>query len=173
MDFITVSQYADMHGLSERTVRSWCNAGKMQGGFTVTVMDTDGATMGIKTTKPQTITRSNLLKMPALTYEGTAPAPEHQYVDLGLPSGLKWATCNVGATVPEEYGDYFAWGETQPYYSSQDPLTWKSDKTGFYWSSSLTTGYPLNAWRVYFDSDDVYRDDSNRSFGHSVRPVTE
>lgn len=33
MDFITVSQYADMHGLSERTVRSWCNAGKMQGAF--------------------------------------------------------------------------------------------------------------------------------------------
>ena len=37
----------------------------------------------------------------------------HGYVDLGLPSGLKWATCNVGANAPEEYGDYFAWGETQ------------------------------------------------------------
>ena len=36
------------------------------------------------------------------------------YVDLGLPSGLLWATCNVGANAPEEYGDYFAWGETQP-----------------------------------------------------------
>ncbi|MBQ5856945.1 MAG: hypothetical protein IIW55_06510 [Bacteroidales bacterium] len=36
----------------------------------------------------------------------------HEYVDLGLPSGLKWATCNVGANAPEEYGDYFAWGET-------------------------------------------------------------
>ena len=38
----------------------------------------------------------------------------HEYVDLGLPSGLLWATCNVGASSPEEYGDYFAWGETQP-----------------------------------------------------------
>ncbi len=38
----------------------------------------------------------------------------HEYVDLGLPSGLLWATCNVGATAPEEYGDYFAWGETEP-----------------------------------------------------------
>lgn len=37
----------------------------------------------------------------------------HEYVDLGLPSGLKWATCNVGANKPEEYGDYFAWGETE------------------------------------------------------------
>ena len=38
----------------------------------------------------------------------------HEYVDLGLPSGLKWATCNVGATTPEEYGNYYAWGETKP-----------------------------------------------------------
>ena len=38
----------------------------------------------------------------------------HAYVDLGLPSGTRWATCNVGATSPEEYGDYFAWGETTP-----------------------------------------------------------
>ena len=36
----------------------------------------------------------------------------HEYVDLGL--SVKWATCNVGATKPEDYGDYFAWGETQP-----------------------------------------------------------
>ena len=38
----------------------------------------------------------------------------HAYVDLGLPSGLLWATCNVGADTPEDYGYYFAWGETQP-----------------------------------------------------------
>ncbi len=37
----------------------------------------------------------------------------HEYVDLGLTSGLKWATCNVGANSPEEYGDYYAWGETE------------------------------------------------------------
>ena len=60
----------------------------------------------------------------------------HEYVDLGLPSGLKWATCNVGATKPEEYGDYFAWGDTVPYYSSQDPLTWKKGKSaGYDWST--------------------------------------
>ncbi|MBR5964152.1 MAG: hypothetical protein IK000_08390 [Bacteroidaceae bacterium] len=38
----------------------------------------------------------------------------HKYVDLGLPSGTLWATCNIGASTPEEYGDYFAWGETEP-----------------------------------------------------------
>lgn len=35
----------------------------------------------------------------------------YTWVDLGLPSGTRWATCNVGATQPEEYGDYIAWGE--------------------------------------------------------------
>ena len=58
----------------------------------------------------------------------------HEYVDLGLPSGTLWATCNVGATTPEDMGDYFAWGETAPkqiydmdnykwYDSSSDKLT--------------------------------------------------
>ena len=37
-----------------------------------------------------------------------------EWVDLGLPSGLLWAECNLGAAKPEEYGDYYAWGETAP-----------------------------------------------------------
>lgn len=44
-----------------------------------------------------------------------APAPaDVQAVDLGLPSGIKWASCNVGATTPEGYGNYYAWGEVLP-----------------------------------------------------------
>ena len=46
-------------------------------------------------------------------YEEENTINGHEYVDLGLPSGLLWATCNVGANSPEEYGDYFAWGETE------------------------------------------------------------
>ena len=43
------------------------------------------------------------------------PDPDtHEWVDLGLPSGTLWATCNIGANAPEEYGYYFAWGETEP-----------------------------------------------------------
>lgn len=42
------------------------------------------------------------------------PEPQGDWVDLGLPSGLLWATRNVGASSPEDYGDYFAWAETQP-----------------------------------------------------------
>lgn len=36
----------------------------------------------------------------------------HEYVDLGLPSGVKWATCNVGASNPGDCGDYYTWGAT-------------------------------------------------------------
>lgn len=199
------------------------------------------------------------------TYNGYA------YVDLGLPSGLLWATCNVGADNPGDYGDYFAWGETQPkgYYdwstyqyangtSWEDPqltrycnysnygyngftddlttllpeddaatANWGSGwrmptkaeweellgnttvtlasqngvngrlfsasngnslflpaagyryygdlyyagGCGYYWSSSLATGYPRNAWLLGFNSGDYGMGSIVRSDGRSVRPV--
>ena len=184
----------------------------------------------------------------------------HEWVDLGLPSGLLWATCNIGADKPEAYGDYFAWGETTPqadnaydwnsykYHdgnkmtkytetdgletleSSDDAATanwggaWRMptkaemqelmDNTtcewtvqngvngllftssngntiflpaaggrydsgiflvgsnGYYWSASLYTDYPGNAWYFNFDSEDfdIYAKDA-RFNGFSVRPV--
>lgn len=82
----------------------------------------------------------------ATTYDGvftatcfvvvSDPTPTGVAVDLGLPSGLKWASCNVGANAVWEYGDYYAWGETEPYYSSKNPLTWKEGKSdGYNWVS--------------------------------------
>ena len=59
---------------------------------------------------------------------GQAPA-NAEAVDLGLPSGTKWANMNVGATAPEEYGLYFAWGETQGYTSDT------SDGHSFNWAN--------------------------------------
>ena len=47
-----------------------------------------------------------------LVHDTIVPRPEPEYMDLGL--SVKWATFNVGATSPEDYGDYFAWGETEP-----------------------------------------------------------
>lgn len=51
---------------------------------------------------------------------------EYEYVDLGLPSGLKWATHNIGATSPNEYGNYYAWGEvlTKDEYTESNSLTY-------------------------------------------------
>ena len=70
-----------------------------------------------------------------------APAiqPNGDYpVDLGV--SVRWATCNVGATTPEEYGDYYAWGDTATYYkpgyAQEHPQAhWKEGKTGYNWSS--------------------------------------
>ena len=54
----------------------------------------------------------------------------HQAIDLGLPSGTKWASCNVGANKPEEYGDYYAWGETTTKieYTKDNYLYYKNGK---------------------------------------------
>ena len=192
----------------------------------------------------------------------------HEWVDLGLPSGLKWATCNVGATKPEEYGDYFAWGEVEPKeyydwstykwcngsyntltkyctdsyygivdnkttlelsddaanynwgggwrmptYEEQDELRnncsweWTTQNGvngytvtgpngnsiflpaagyrsvssldyvggyGYYWSTSLITISPFNAYHLYFNSGIVDWDDGSlRYYGFSVRPVCQ
>ena len=64
----------------------------------------------------------------------------YEWVDLGLPSGLKWAAWNVGATKPEEYGLYFAWGETQGYEGITDEkqFSWEDYKLCGGSSSTLT-----------------------------------
>lgn len=68
------------------------------------------------------------------------------YVDLGLPSGTLWATCNVGASVPEEYGDYFAWGET-------------STKAKYNWSNYkyCKNGYSRDLTKYCDNPEDGYR----------------
>ena len=81
----------------------------MSGGFTIDIYNTVGGTQQIKSTRSQTITRSALLAMPTVAVS-CSPSP-YECVDLGL--SVKWATFNVGATVPEESGDYFAWGELE------------------------------------------------------------
>ena len=58
----------------------------------------------------------NVIKVDSISMvapnENVDPYNGHEYVDLGL--SVKWATCNVGANSPEDYGAYFAWGETNP-----------------------------------------------------------
>lgn len=108
----------------------------MTGGFTVVVTDIEGKKMLIKTTNTQTISRSAILKMPAVVYQGVFSGSGHDYVDLGLPSGTLWATCNIGATKPEGYGSYFAWGETE-------------SKSSYCWSSYILcdgSRYSLNKY---------------------------
>lgn len=194
----------------------------------------------------------------------------HYCVDLGLPSGTLWATCNMGASKPESFGNYYAWGETSTkgsyywntyqhangyveltrycrksdygYNGFTDNLTmllpvddpavawgsgWRTPSkiqwdellvnttqkwttrngvkgmlftsrkngqtiflpaadyregsetrdaefAGFYWSRSLYTGKPDNAWSLYFfSSDDCSTGYFDRIYGLSVRPIRE
>lgn len=61
-----------------------------------------------------------------LSAQSSGTANGHQYVDLGLPSGILWATSNVGADSMTDCGDYFAWGETSPKssYTKENSLTY-------------------------------------------------
>ncbi len=89
---------------------------------------TDGNGMGAFTSQLTNLTHSTTyyIRAYATNSEGTSYGEQkyfstlsdgmingHQYVDLGLSSGLKWATCNIGADSPEDYGNYYAWGETE------------------------------------------------------------
>ena len=74
------------------------------------------------------------------------------YVDMGL--SVKWATCNVGATTPFESGDYFDWGETEPYYESLDPLKWKADiHYDYYWDCYKWCNGSVNTMTKYNAED--------------------
>ncbi|MBO4551368.1 MAG: hypothetical protein J5733_11615, partial [Bacteroidaceae bacterium] len=69
--------------------------------------------------------------------------PEH--VDLDLPSHTLWATCNVGAEYPEEYGDYFAWGETSP-KADYSPYTYAYCADGSRYLYNLTKYCTWETW---------------------------
>ena len=71
----------------------------------------------------------------------TCPDDHHPHlIDLGLPSGTLWACCNVGSTTPEEYGGYYAWGETE----TKDNYSWSTYK----WCE----GRPLSINKYCYDS---------------------
>ncbi|MDY4512785.1 MAG: hypothetical protein SPE10_04975, partial [Paludibacteraceae bacterium] len=104
----------------------------------------------------------------------------HEWVDLGLPSGLKWATCNVGATKPEEYGNYFAWGETEP-NTTYDWNTYKWatatwDATDEFWDLATLTKYNTDSDYSTVDNKTVLElaDDAARAnWGGAWRMPTD
>lgn len=95
-------------------------------GFTVLVTLSDGRTFQKSIDNKLTITRNGTSTAEALEVTPTGNPVTPQAVDLGL--SVKWAPYNVGATRPEQYGDYFAWGETRPKaIYSWDNYKWLQD----------------------------------------------
>ena len=79
------------------------------------------------------------------------PTVPDEYIDLGLPSGVKWATCNLGASTPEEYGDYYAWGETET-------------KTSFTWTNySFLNGSDYNGPYTKYVTKSTYGNVDNKT----------
>lgn len=91
-------------------------------------------------------------------------AQAQDYVDLGLPSGTKWATCNLGASKPSDYGDYYAWGETEP----KTKYTWANYKwmqtgqtdwkyiTKYTFADGKTEGIWYKTEGIWYDSDGTF-----------------
>ena len=122
--------------------------------------------------------------------DATTDEPEslYEFVDLGLPSGTLWATCNIGATKPEEYGFYFQWGDTQGYeiklgdmfnaewggYNINEtlPKAKRFDEATYKWFNSETNNYIK-----YNDIDNLFNleelDDAAKTAYSKMRMPTE
>ena len=97
----------------------------------------------------------------------------HEWVDLGL--SVKWATCNVGATMPEDYGSYFAWGETTP----KGEYTWENYKYragGNLWDNATFSKYNAKSNRGTVDNKkqlDLSDDAARANWGGTWRMPTD
>ncbi|MBR5983803.1 MAG: InlB B-repeat-containing protein [Bacteroidales bacterium] len=133
-------------------------------GYTFTGWNTVQGGSGASYTDQQTITATADMTLYAQwTSNGTNPTPAptpgpqsttgtlngHDWVDLGLPSGTKWATCNVGASTPTDYGNYYAWGETttKSLYT-EDNYTYSSNPTTLPSSADAATANWGSGWRM-------------------------
>ena len=117
--------------------------------FKVTLIDAAGRTYEYKKNPSVVYTASGTYQAVKLAFNKFKGETNdhmingHEFVDMG--DAGKWATTNVGATNPEDYGDYFAWGETAPYYkkiAADGTITWREGKEAGY------------AWASYFDAQD-------------------
>ena len=112
-------------------------------GFLLTTLAGHAQTVNVHKTNGEVVSfpLTEVSYVDVLEGDDTVGPPEGvEAVDLGLPSGTKWANMNVGATKPEEYGGYYSWGELEEKSSySQDNYTIPTKRTGD------------NIWALYGD----------------------
>ena len=104
--------------------------------------------------------------------EGTNPDNGYQWVDMGLPSGLLWATCNIGANKPTEFGDYYAWGETE----TKSSFAWSTYKWYAITNNEILTKYNTHAGRGDVDNKTLLElsdDAANVKLGGNWRMPTQ
>lgn len=129
-------------------------------GLTLTVTDNKGETFQKSTSKVITIERSRITRMAPVGLANAGPVvppvPDDLAVDLGLPSGMKWASMNLGATSPEQAGDFFAYGEIAPKDSyTKENYAWYDAEKSAYTKYTVDTAW---GYRNYVDpADDAAR----------------
>jgi len=109
----TVTARGFLYGTSENNLTEDVQSGNGTGSFSANLTAlTSGTAYYYKAyaTNSEGTAYGEVLSFTTLPTTGTQNG--HEWVDLGLPSGARWATCNVGADTPEGYGNYYAWGET-------------------------------------------------------------
>ncbi len=121
----TITVRGFLYGTSENNLTEDVQSGNGTGSFTANLTDlTSGTTYYYKAyaTNNEGTAYGEVLSFTTLSTTGTQNG--HDWVDLGLPSGARWATCNIGADTPEGYGNYYAWGETttKDYFSESNYL---------------------------------------------------
>lgn len=126
--------------------------------YQFTIDDLTSSILYTRDAGTKTLSVSKYIGIGAINNSATWNAVE--YVDLGL--SVRWATFNVGATAPEEYGDYFAWGETEPYYEAG----YAQESPQAHWKDGKSSGY--NWWHNYkygsWNNLTKYCNDSSRGY---------
>ncbi len=119
----TVTARGFMYGTSANNLSQTVQNGSGTGSFTKTLTGLSASTTYYyKAYATNTAGTAYGDVMSFTTEASTGTVNGHAWVDLGLPSGTRWATCNVGASTPTAYGNYYAWGETTP----KDEYTWST-----------------------------------------------
>ncbi len=141
-----------MYGTSADNFSNSVECGTGTGSFTKTItgLELIDATFYYKAYATNSIgTAYGEIKSFTISTTATGSLNGHDYVDLGLPSGTKWATCNVGASSLTEYGNYYAWGETttKTTYSSST-YTYTGNPTTLPSSADAATANWGNGWRM-------------------------
>ena len=119
----TVTARGFLYGTSENNLTQIIQSGSGIGSYTLALTDlTSSTTYYYKAYATNTAGTAYGDIMSFTTVATTGTLNGHEWIDLGLPSGLRWATCDIGANNPEEEGAYFAWGETSP----KENYTWEN-----------------------------------------------
>ncbi|MBR5983967.1 MAG: hypothetical protein IK025_09675 [Bacteroidales bacterium] len=149
---VTVTARGFIYGISADNLSQTAQSGSGSGSFNKTLTDLSPSTTYYYKAYATNNLGTAYGEVRSFTTESAATTGTvngHDWVDLGLPSGTKWATCNVGATNPEYFGNHYAWGEitTKEVYNSST-YTYSDNPTTLPQNADVATVNWGTDWRM-------------------------